>query len=117
MLFNPALVFAEEMKPPPIPDIKTLPRPDVEDVGEVSRYLRTGFLPRIALTVVSIAIGAAVIMIIFGAIQMLTAYGDTEKYANAKRTVMFSLLGLVIALLSYVIVQIVFYTGYGIMTS
>lgn len=115
-LINPASVLAEEKKtePPKIPQIDTLPRPDVENVSEVSRYLRTGFLPRVAITIVSIAIGASVIMLIFGSIQMLTAYGDTEKYSNSKKTVIFSLVGLIIALLSYAIVQFIFYTGYNI---
>lgn len=114
VIIYPVSVFAQETEKPKIPDIKTLPRPNVENVGEVSTYLQRGFLPRIALTIVSIAIGVSVIMIIFGAIQMLTAYGDTEKYSNAKKTILFSILGLAIALLSYAIVQVIFYTAYNI---
>jgi predicted Rossmann fold nucleotide-binding protein DprA/Smf involved in DNA uptake len=100
--------------PPEIPDIKTLPRPNVQDVGQVSEYLQIGLLPRVAMVIISLAIGGSVVMIIYGSIQLLTAYGDTEKYSTAKKTIMFALVGLVIALLSYAIVQIIFFTGYNI---
>jgi len=100
--------------PPNIPNIETLPRPNVQDVGQVSQYLQIGLLPRVAMVIISLAIGGSVVMIIYGSIQLLTAYGDTEKYSTAKKTIMFALIGLVIALLSYAIVQIIFFTGYNI---
>ena len=65
-----------------------------------------------AKTIVSFAIGGAVIGLIMGSIGMMTAYGNDEKYGNAKKAVMFSLIGLVICLLSFAIVQLVFFTGF-----
>lgn len=97
---------------PTIPDIKTLVRPDVTDVSKVSPYLSGTFLPRVAKTIVSFGIGASVVGLILGSIGMLTAYGNDEKYGNAKKGVYFSIIGLIICLLSFAIVQIIFFTGF-----
>ncbi|MFC1600292.1 pilin [Patescibacteria group bacterium] len=97
---------------PSVPNIDTLVRPNVEDVSKVNPYLSTTFLPRVAKTVVSFGIGAAVIGLIMGSIGMLTAYGNDEKYGNAKKAVMFSIIGLIICLLSFAIVQLIFFTGF-----
>ncbi|MFC1655772.1 hypothetical protein ACFL3C_02800 [Patescibacteria group bacterium] len=122
MLLTTSTVFAQGSKPaetkaPSIPDISTLPGPqggkDV-DVSQVGGYLQEQFLPRVAVTVVTLAVGSSVLFVIIGAIMMLTAYGNEEKVGNAKKTIMLALLGLVISLLSYVIVQLVFFTGYQI---
>jgi hypothetical protein len=97
---------------PKIPEIKTLVRPDAPDVSQISPYLSGTFLPRVARTVVSFGIGASVIGLILGAIGMLTAYGNDEKYGNAKKGVYFSIIGLIICLLSFAIVQLIFFTGF-----
>lgn len=97
---------------PKIPEIKTLVRPDAPDVSQVSPYLSGTFLPRVARTVVSFGIGASVIGLILGSIGMLTAYGNDEKYGNAKKGVYFSIIGLIICLLSFAIVQLIFFTGF-----
>ena len=102
----------EAVNPPDVPQISTLVRPDTEKVSKVSPYLSTTFLPRVARTIVSFGIGAAVIGLILGSIGMLTAYGNDEKYSNAKKGVMFSIIGLIICLLAFAIVQLIFFTGF-----
>lgn len=97
---------------PTIPDIDTLVKPEVTDVSQVSPYLSSTFLPRVANTIVSFGIGAAVLGLILGSIGLLTAYGNDEKYGNAKKGIYFSLIGLIICLLAFAIVQLIFYTGY-----
>jgi len=98
---------------PTIPSISTLPAPYKNDsVTEIGHAMKDDFLPKIAMTVIKFAIPLSVLFIIIGAIQMLTAYGNDEKIGNAKSTIIFALLGLIISLLSYAIVQLVFYTGY-----
>ena len=101
-------------KAPSIPKIDTLPGPQATDVSEVSPYLMSNFLPRIARTVISFGIGAAVLGLVLSSIGLLTAYGNEEKYGNAKKGMYFSLIGLVIALLAFAIVQLVFFTGFQI---
>lgn len=49
--------------------------------------------------------GIAVIMIIWGAIQYLTAFGNEEKAATGKKIITWALIGLVVILLAGVIVQ------------
>lgn len=54
------------------------------------------------------AIGAvAVIMIIVGGIRYVTSAGDSSKIKAAKDTIMYSVVGLVIAILAYAIVNFV----------
>lgn len=50
---------------------------------------------------------AALLMLIISGIQMLTAYGEEEKITNAKKTALWSIVGLVIAILAYAIVSII----------
>lgn len=97
---------------PSVPKIDTVVRPNVENVSSVSPYLSSTFLPRVANTIVSFGIGAAVLGLILGSIGLLTAYGNDEKYGNAKKGIYFSLIGLIICLLAFAIVQLIFYTGY-----
>ena len=49
----------------------------------------------------------AVIMIIYGGFQYITAAGDTTKVGNAKNTILYALIGLVIVALAQVIVRFV----------
>lgn len=64
-------------------------------------------LPTITTIVVSASAGAAVLFIIIGSIQMLTAYGNDEKISKGKQTITYAIVGLVIAILSYAIVTII----------
>ena len=49
----------------------------------------------------------AVIMIIFGGIQYTTSAGDQAKVTKAKNTILYGIVGLVIAILAYAIVNFV----------
>jgi hypothetical protein len=99
---------------PTIPEISTLPGPKGTNVSEANQYLKEQFLPNIAMTVIKIAIPLAVVFLIFGAIQFLTSFGSDEKLSLAKKTLAFALAGLIISLLSYAIVQLIFFTGFKI---
>lgn len=58
---------------------------------------------------VLIAVGIiCVVFIIIGGIRYATSGGDAEKVKSAKNTILYALIGLVIAILANVIVQIVF---------
>ena len=75
--------------------------------GTDEAYLRGGYLPEITTTVISAAGVAAVLFIIIGGIQILTAYGSDEKLSKGKKTITFAIVGLVIAILSYAIVSVI----------
>lgn len=49
----------------------------------------------------------AVIMIIIGGYQYATSVGDAGKVKNAKNTIMYGIIGLIIALMAYAIVNFV----------
>ena len=49
----------------------------------------------------------SVIMIIYGGIQYVISTGDSGKVNNAKNTIMYSVIGLIVSILSYAIVGFV----------
>lgn len=75
--------------------------------GDPSTYIQQDFLPSITSTIIGIAGGLALLFVIIGGIQILTAYGNDERITAAKKTLTWALAGLVIAILSYSIVQII----------
>ncbi|MBQ6320893.1 hypothetical protein IJI17_01555 [Candidatus Saccharibacteria bacterium] len=49
----------------------------------------------------------AVVMVIFGGVQYTTSAGDQAKVTKAKNTILYGLIGLVVAILAYAIVNFV----------
>lgn len=64
--------------------------------GAVARFLNE----RVFQLLISSAIALAVLFIFYGAMQYFTAYGDENKATNAKKTLSYAFLGLVIAFMS-----------------
>lgn len=62
-------------------------------------------------TIINVVLGVlgllAVIVIIYGGFMFMTATGDASKVKKAKDTIMYGVIGLVIALLAYAIVNFV----------
>jgi len=69
------------------------------------QYFGGYYLPAITKVVIAAAGISAVLFIIIGGIQILTAYGNDEKIGKAKKTVTYAIIGLLIAILSYAIVS------------
>lgn len=69
------------------------------DIGSVVKNITN-----VLMTVVGIA---AVIMIIVGGLMYITSAGDTEKTKRAKDTILYAVIGLIIAILSFAIVSFV----------
>ena len=68
----------------------------------------TGFLTNI-INFLLLAVGAlAVVMIIVGGIKYILSAGDSSKLTSAKNTILYSVLGLIIAVLAYSIVNWVY---------
>ena len=58
-------------------------------------------------TVLFIAGALAVIMIIYGAIRFMTAHGNEKQVESARLVVTYSVIGLIIAILAYALVNFV----------
>ena len=69
-------------------------------------------LPDVITTIINVMLfiaGAlAVIMIIYGGIRYITAHGDEKQVKVAKDTIVYSVVGLIIAILAYALVNWVF---------
>lgn len=60
------------------------------------------------VNVLLFALGAvAVIMIIFGGFRMVTSNGNADQIKSGKNTIMYAVIGLIVAILAYAIVNFV----------
>lgn len=55
----------------------------------------------------------SVIMIIIGGIKYATSAGDSSKASSAQKTILYSVIGLIVAVFAYAIVQYVYSTAVG----
>ena len=67
----------------------------------------TGVFKQVTNTVLYIVGIIAVIMLIIGGIRYVTSGGDSKKVTDAKNTVLYAIIGLVIAFLAFAIVNFV----------
>lgn len=116
LLTSISLAFAQGEAPrtpqraPIIPEgAGTLQIPSIKEGSTIpqEQYLGGVFLPTITNIVIAAAGSGALLFMIIGAIEILTAYGNDDKIANGKKTITYALVGLVIAMLSYAIVTII----------
>ena len=77
----------------------------------------TNDLMGVITTIINVIIGVigfvAVIVIILGGVQYTTSAGDPGKVKKAKDTILYGIIGLVIALLAYAIVNFVLHAVMG----
>jgi glucose uptake protein GlcU len=71
------------------------------------QFFGGSLLPTITKTIIEAAGVTAILFIIIGGIEILTAYGNDEKIGKGKKTVTFAIVGLLISILSYAIVSII----------
>ena len=67
----------------------------------------TGVFKQITNTILYIVGIVAVIMLIIGGIRYVTSGGDSKKVTDAKNTVLYAIIGLVVAFLAFAIVNFV----------
>lgn len=67
----------------------------------------TGVFKQITNTIVMVVGAVAVVMLIIGGIKYLLSGGDSKKVTDAKNTVLYAIIGLVIVFFSYAIVNFV----------
>lgn len=68
---------------------------------------QNGFVANLTRIILFLVGTAAVIMIVIGGIKYATANGDANKTKSAKDTIMYSVIGLIVALMAYAIVSFV----------
>ena len=66
-----------------------------------------GVLTNITNTILYILGIISIVMLIFGGLRYITSGGDSKKVTDAKNTILYAIVGLVIALLSFAIVNFV----------
>lgn len=117
-----APVFVEEVaavEPPELPGGSLLPgtSQDVKDAvkgqeGDLNaaekelQWLQTTFLKNIINQLIGWTAALAVVFLVIGGYQYLTAVGNEEQIKSAHKTITWSLAGLLLALLAFAIVQI-----------
>lgn len=79
-----------------------------------------GSIRRLVLRIINFFLGflgiLAVIMVIYGGVTYVTAAGADEAIGNAKKIILYSLIGIVIILLSFAIVNTILGAGTGVET-
>ena len=108
--FAPLETAFAKQQVPLVPKPSTLPGPS-ETTLQSAAQTRNFFIEKVLPEFVKPFLGAvavvAVFMLIFGGIQMLTAYGNEEKVTAAKKNITIAGVGLIVSMLSYVIVRII----------
>lgn len=97
------------VNPPKIQKPDTLPGPSpITNTGvNHERYLITDLIPTLVRGAINLLAGITIIAIMYGGIQYLTAFGDETKLGNAKKNLIYAIVGLLIAMFSYTIVRII----------
>lgn len=105
---SPAFAQGTVTRPPIIP-AQNQPIELPHQTGETNQddYLINQFLPGVAATIISITGGLALVFAIFNGIMMIASGGDPEKFGKAKQGLIWALLGIIIAGLSFGIVAII----------
>ena len=74
----------------------------------VSNLFGTGGIITTIINVILFIVGIlSVVMLIYGGIKYTTSAGDTAKVTSAKNTVMYAIVGLIVAILAFAIVNFV----------
>lgn len=79
-----------------------------------------GSIRSLALRIINYFLGflgiVAVIMVIYGGVTYVTAGGKDESIQNAKKIIMYSIVGIIIILLSFAVVNTILGAGVGVET-
>lgn len=107
---NMPFALAEKVMPNTIPCPQNLPciQEETQKTGKGIRDYITGtFGVAFLKSFLGLAAATSVVFIIVGGLQMHLAFGNEEDIGKAKKTLIWAIAGLVIAILSVAIVQII----------
>ena len=76
-----------------------------------------GVFSRITNTVLLIVGLISVIMLVYGGLRYILSGGDSKKVTDAKNTVLYAIIGLIISMLAYAIVHFVLNSVIGVCTT
>ena len=96
-----------------LPGIDPSLQVDAEGNLTTRNILTTRILPRFALSLIGFVGSIAILFLVVGGIRFATAYGKEESIESAKRQITWSIVGLLLAILSYTIVSIVVNIDFG----
>ncbi len=78
----------------------------VNSVDNPSSAKSTGDIIRTVVNILLFALGAAaVVMIVIGGIKYVTSQGDSNGVSSAKNTILYAVIGLIVAISAYAIVN------------
>ncbi len=80
---------------------------DIAGNGSSNKVSANVLIKRIVNVLLFVLGAISVIMIIFGGIKYTTSNGDQNKVVSAKNTIVYSVVGVIVALLAYAIVNFV----------
>lgn len=105
LLSNTAVVEARELCPP---GFTTLCQIKLENGGDI--------IGKVAVFLIIISIIVSLFFLLFGALRWVTSAGDKGKADSARQTLVGAIVGLVISLLSFLIINVVLFlfTGKGL---
>ena len=69
-----------------------------------------GVFNRLTSTILLIVGFISVIMLVYGGLRYILSGGDSKKVTDAKNTVLYAIIGLIISLLSYAIIKFVLHS-------
>ena len=92
-------------------EVSNLAECNVEETKDENSLMKR--VQTIINVVISVLGIVTVVMIIIGGVQYITSSGDTAKLTKAKNTIMYGVIGLVIALLAFAIVNFVLSNVWG----
>jgi len=108
--YQHVLIADNEFKPTLIPRPDTLPGPTREDQvanGGTRNIFINRILPYLAIGMIGMGGGIALLFIIIGGVRFATSYGNEESIKKAKEQVIYAIVGFLVAMLSYTIVTAV----------
>jgi hypothetical protein len=100
--------------------INALPMAAAAPIGSEDRpdIAAEGSLRGVVLRIINYFLGflglLAVIMVIYGGVTYVTAAGNDEAIGNAKKIIMYALIGIIIILLSFAVVNTILGAGEGV---
>lgn len=111
LLIGTTLNTVSAFEPPIIPKPDYVIGPSEDDQknegGSARKLLANKILPKFAVNFIGFIGSTALVFLIIGGVRFSMAYGNEEAVEKAKNQVIYALVGLMIALLSYAIVSII----------
>lgn len=96
--------------------IPTIPKPEglpglasdnLDNPEDARQYFIGDLLPRVTKLLITLVAIASFVMLLVSGFTYFTTFGDTDKGDKAKNTAIWSLVGLIVAMLSFAIVQVI----------